>query len=66
MVVIKHISIKNFNYDAAYDHLTTKHYEFTSKPILDENEKRIPKESFLIEDIIISSASIQETAITMD
>ena len=36
MAVIKHISIKNSNYDAAYDYLTTKHDEFTSKPILDE------------------------------
>ena len=51
MAVIKHIAIKNSNYDAAYDYLTTKHDEFTSKPILDENGKRIPRESFLIEGI---------------
>lgn len=51
MAVIKHISIKNSNYDAAYDYLTTKHDEFTSKPILDENGKKIPRESFIIEGI---------------
>lgn len=51
MVVIKHIAIKNSNYDAAYDYLTTKHDEFTSNPILDENGKRIPRKSFLIEGI---------------
>ena len=52
IAVIKHISIKNSNYDAAYDYLTTKHDEFTSKLILDENRKRIPRESFLIEGIL--------------
>ena len=51
MTVIKHIAIKNSNYDAAYDYLTTKHDVFTSKPILDENRKRIPIKRFLIEDI---------------
>lgn len=51
MAVIKHIAIKNSNYDAAYDYLTTKHDEFTSKPILDENGKKIPRESFIIEGI---------------
>lgn len=49
MAVIKHIAIKNPNYDAAYDYLTTKHDEFTSKPILDENGKKIPRESFIID-----------------
>lgn len=44
MAVIKHITIKNSNYDVAYDYQTTKHNEFTSKPILDENGKRIPRD----------------------
>lgn len=51
MAVIKHIEIKNSNYDVVYDYLTTKHDEFTSKPILDENGKRIPRKRVLIEDI---------------
>lgn len=51
MTVIKHIAIKNSNYDTAYDYLTTKHDKFTNKPILDENGKRIPRESFIIKDI---------------
>ena len=38
IAVIKHISIKNSNYDAAYDYLTTKHDEFTSKLIWDERK----------------------------
>lgn len=41
----------NLNQIAAYDYLTTKHDEFTSKPILDKNGKRIPRESFIIEGI---------------
>ncbi|MCR5236535.1 MAG: relaxase/mobilization nuclease domain-containing protein [Lachnospiraceae bacterium] len=43
MAVIKHISVKNSNYDAAVDYLTLKHDEFTNKPILDENGNKIPK-----------------------
>lgn len=38
--VVHQSSIKNSNYDAAYDYLT-------SKPLLDENGKRIPRESFI-------------------
>lgn len=45
MAVIKHIAIKNSNYDAAYDYLTTKHDEFTSKPILDENGKKFQEKA---------------------
>lgn len=41
----------NLNQIAAYDYLTTEHDEFTSKPILDENGKRIPRESIIIESI---------------
>ena len=51
MAVIKHISIKNSNYDAAVDYLTLKHDEFTNKPILDENGNKIPRDEFLIEGI---------------
>lgn len=51
VAVIKHISIKNSNYNAASDYLTTKHDEFTSKPILDEHGKRIPREEFILEGI---------------
>ena len=48
VAVIKHIAIKNSNYAAAYDYLTTKHDEFTSKPILDEQGRRIPRDEYLI------------------
>lgn len=51
MAVIKHISIKNSNYNAASDYLTTQHDEFTGKPILDDNGNRIPREEFLLEGI---------------
>lgn len=51
VAVIKHIALKNSNYSAAVDYLTTKHDEFTSKPILDEKGRRIPREEFLLDGI---------------
>lgn len=51
VAVIKHIAIKNSNYNAASDYLTTKHDEFTSKPILDEQGRRIPRDEYIIEGI---------------
>ena len=51
MAIIKHIAVKNSNYDAATDYLTLKHDEYTGKAILDENINKIPREEFLIEGI---------------
>lgn len=51
MAVIKHISIKNSNYNAATDYLTTQHDEFTGKAVLDEHGNRIPREDFILEGI---------------
>ena len=48
MAVIKHISIKNSNYNAATDYLTTQHDEFTGKPILDEKGNHIPRQEFIV------------------
>ena len=36
VAIIKHIKIRNSNYDAATDYLCFKHDEFTNKPILNE------------------------------
>lgn len=60
MAVIKHIAIKNSNYNAAYDYLTTKHDEFTSKPILDENGRRIPRDEYLIAGINCDPGTFQD------
>lgn len=51
MAVIKHISIKNASYNATIDYLTTQHDEFTNKPILDEQGRRIPRVEFLLDGI---------------
>ena len=51
VAVIKHIALKNSNYNAATDYLTTQHDEFTSRPILDEQGRRIPREEFILEGI---------------
>ena len=60
MAVIKHISIKNSNYNAAYDYLTTKHDEFTGKAILDEQGRRIPRDEYLLDGINCNPGSFQE------
>ena len=51
MAVIKHISIKNSNYNAATDYLTTQHDEFTGKAVLDEQGNHIPRSDFILEGI---------------
>ena len=51
MAIIKHISIKNSNYNAATDYLTLKHDEFTNKMILDENGNPIPRENIILSGI---------------
>ena len=64
MAVIKHIAIKNSNYNAASDYLTTKHDEFTSKPILDESGRRIPRDEYIIEGINCDPYSFGEERIS--
>ncbi len=51
MAIIKHISIKNLNYNAATDYLTLKHDEFTNKMILDEMGNPIPRENIILSGI---------------
>lgn len=49
MAIIKHIKIRNSNYDAATDYLCFKHDEFTNKPILNEYGQMIPREEYLLD-----------------
>ena len=51
MAIVKHISIKNSNYDAATDYLTMQHDEFTNKPILDDAGNEIPRDFYLLDGI---------------
>lgn len=51
VAIIKHIKIRNSNYDAATDYLTFQHDEFTSKPLLDDHGKMIPREEYLLDGI---------------
>ena len=60
VAVIKHVAIKNSNYNAAYDYLTTKHDEFTGKPILDEKGRRIPRDGYLIAGINCEPGTFQD------
>ena len=66
MAVIKHIAIKNSNYNAASDYLTTKHDEFTSKPILDESGRRIPRDEYIIEGINCDPYSFGEECLEVN
>lgn len=51
VAIIKHIKIRNSNYDAATDYLCFKHDEFTNKPILNEDGQMIPRDEYLLEGI---------------
>lgn len=49
VAIIKHIKIRNSNYDAATDYLCFKHDEFTNKPILNKHGQMIPREEYLLD-----------------
>lgn len=51
MAIIKHIKIRNSNYDAATDYLCFRHDEFTNKPILNEDGQMIPRDEYLLDGI---------------
>lgn len=51
MAIVKHIAIKNANYNDAFDYLTMQHDEFTMRPILDENGNHLPREEYLLDGI---------------
>ncbi len=51
VAIVKHISIKNSNYDVTVDYLTMQHDEFTNKPILNEDGDQIPRDFYLLDGI---------------
>lgn len=51
MAIIKHIKIRNSNYDASTDYLCFKHDEFTNKPILNDDGQMIPRDEYLLDGI---------------
>lgn len=55
MAVIKHIASKNADYGAAERYLIYQHDEFTNKPVLDEQGRRIPREAYLIDGLNCSA-----------
>ena len=57
MATVKHIKIKNQNYNAAVQYLTYQHNEFTNKPILNENGNMILRGEYLIDGINCSPFS---------
>ena len=55
MAVIKHVASKNADYGAAERYLIYQHDEFTNKPVLDEQGRRIPREGYLIDGLNCSA-----------
>lgn len=51
MAILKHIAIKNANYGDIERYLIFQHDEYTGKPILDENGKRILREEYYLDGI---------------
>jgi hypothetical protein len=60
VAIVKHIAIKNSNYDAAVDYLTMQHDEFTNKAILDKHGHEIPRDFYLLNGINCSPYSFYE------
>ena len=60
MATVKHIPIRNSNYNATTDYLTMKHNEFTNKPILDSNGDMIPRDFYLMGGINCDAMSFAE------
>ena len=57
MATVKHIKIKNQNYNATVQYLTYQHNEFTNKPILDEYGNMILRGEYIIDGINCSPFS---------
>ena len=51
MATVKHISIRNANYQAAVDYLTMQHDEYSNKPILDSKGNMIQRSEYLLDGI---------------
>lgn len=51
MAVLKHIPVKNGDYQAAIDYLMYQHDELGGKAILDDSGRPIPREDFLMDGI---------------
>lgn len=51
MATVKHISIRNTNYQKAVDYLTFQHDEFSNKPILDDNGNMIQRPEYILDGV---------------
>lgn len=51
MAIIKHLAVKNNNYNAALDYMIYQHNEETNKPILDEKGRMILRDEYFIDGI---------------
>lgn len=52
MAVLKHIASKNADYRAAFDYLVYQHDEFTQKPMLDEQGRRMLRQEYYLDGLL--------------
>ena len=54
MAIIKHLPVRNQNYNAALDYVMFQHDELTGKTILDDNGNKIQREEFYLDGINVN------------
>ena len=54
MAIIKHLPVRNQNYNGALDYVMFQHDELTGKTLLDENGNRILREEYYLDGINVS------------
>ena len=65
MAIIKHLAVKNNNYNAALDYMIYQHNEETNKPILDEKGRMILRDEYFIDGINCDPFSFQMNAMRL-
>lgn len=52
MAILKHIASKSSDYRAAFNYLVYQHNEYTKKPLLDENGKRMLRKEYYLDGLL--------------
>ena len=66
MAIIKHLAVKNKNYNAALDYMIYQHNEETNKPILDEKGRMIIRDEYFIDGVNCDPFSFSEECKEID
>lgn len=66
MAIIKHLAVKNSNYQAALDYMIYQHNEETNKPIYDEKGRMLLREEYYIDGINCNPYSFSDECNEVD